>query len=228
MTGLADVERVFFSFPEVTDPARHAAYNRWHQFDHLPQNLALPGVRHGQRWVRTPELRASSHVGGGVLAGDLDAAHYVAMYWFAAPTRDSVRQWVRLGSRAGEVGRRPDVEWTRRRFTGFFTPVASAVGERALVTAGAVPHLPHAGVVLDATPAADAPLDVKAVAALPGMLGAFAFEGEHACEGLRVTLGWVSRDPGAVAATWPSSHGATVLRTGLEIVTPERWDWFAT
>jgi hypothetical protein len=36
-------ERVFFSFVELTDPSQHRAYNEWHQLDHRPENLLLPG-----------------------------------------------------------------------------------------------------------------------------------------------------------------------------------------
>ncbi|MGN0063464.1 MAG: hypothetical protein ACI379_04425 [Nocardioides sp.] len=229
LDGLADVRRVFFSFPEVTDPARHGDYNAWHQFDHLPQNLALPGVRHGQRWVRTPALGAAAHVGDDELAADLDAAHYVAMYWFAQPTHASVKEWFRLGSRTGEVGRRPDLDWTRRRFTGFFTPVDSAVGSDVLVTVGAVPLLPHAGLLVDVSRTGGAggtDLAVADLTALPGVLGAYAFEGLDASAGLRVTLAWVSEDPAAVAALAPPPSHGTLLRTAVEVVTPGRWDWF--
>ena len=59
-TGVAAAPLAFFSFPEVLDPARHRDYNAWHQLDHLPENRALRGVLHGERWVRTPACRAAS------------------------------------------------------------------------------------------------------------------------------------------------------------------------
>ena len=48
----------FFSFTEITDETAHRGYNAWHQLDHLPQQLPLPGIAHGQRWVSTPACRS--------------------------------------------------------------------------------------------------------------------------------------------------------------------------
>ena len=125
MGDLSDCTRVFFSFPEVIDPARHADYNAWHQLDHQPENLALLGVLHGDRWVRTPDCRAASDVEDEPVLG---AADYVAMYWFADPVRASVAEWVELGETTREQGRRPELAWTRRRLTGFFRPLTGRVG----------------------------------------------------------------------------------------------------
>lgn len=232
LVGLDDVSRVFLSFPEVLDDDRHRDYNHWHQFDHLPQNLALPGVRHGQRWVRTPACRAASTAPGegtDPRAVEMDASQYVAMYWFAAPARESVADWLRLGSLTDEIGRRPETAWTRRRFTGFATPVASAAAEGVLVTAGAVPHLPHAGIVVDVVPEpADGPgagrAAVADLARVPSVLGAYAFSGLGEAAGLQVRVAWCSEDPVDVVGRWPD--GATFLRTPLAAVVPGEWDWF--
>ena len=51
------IRRGFFSFSAVTAPGEHRNYNAWHLFDHVPENLGLPGVAHGQRWVCPPEYR---------------------------------------------------------------------------------------------------------------------------------------------------------------------------
>ena len=45
----------YFSFAEITDRTRHHEFNEYHQLDHRPENLALPGVIFGERWVRTPD-----------------------------------------------------------------------------------------------------------------------------------------------------------------------------
>ncbi|WP_141014704.1 hypothetical protein [Nocardioides sambongensis] len=229
LRGLADVRRVFLSFPEVTDPSRHADYNAWHQYDHLPQNRALPGVRHGERWVRSPRCRVSGvseTSEGDPLAADLDAAHYLAMYWFARPSRPAIEEWLELGSRTAEVGRRPELEWTRRRFTGFFEPVAGAVADGVRVGAGAVPLLPHAGIVLDVrrSPAVE-PAAVREWAGVPGVHGAWAFVGVGRADGLVVTMAWCAADPVTVAQACPSPPGG-LLRTPLAVIEPEAWDWF--
>ncbi len=221
--GLADVGRVFFSFPEVLDPARHRDYNAWHQLDHLPQNRALPGVRHGERWVRTPRCREASWRSADAAADDFDAAQYVAMYWFADPVEASVREWFRLGEQTEEIGRRPEVAWTRRRFTGFANPTGGAAADGVAVTAGAVPFLPHAGVVLEV--GVEATRDVAELAVEPGVLGAWAFAGTGRHEGLSLTLSWCAADPVGVSLARSRTDGL-LLRTGLEVVTPGAWDWF--
>ena len=59
-------ERAFFSFIELTDPDRHREYNEWHQLDHRPENLLLPGVAWGDRWARRRDRGAEL----GTAAGD--------------------------------------------------------------------------------------------------------------------------------------------------------------
>ena len=50
--------KAFFSFTGINDPAKHRDYNEWHQLDHRPENLALPGVVWGERWVHSPDCAA--------------------------------------------------------------------------------------------------------------------------------------------------------------------------
>src|SRR6185295_15252667 len=73
--------KVFFSFAEITDPSKHRAYNEWHHLDHRPENLLLPGVIWGERWVRTPDCMEASIVSDPRFA----AFHYMNLYWFDAP-----------------------------------------------------------------------------------------------------------------------------------------------
>ena len=61
-------ERAFFSFIELTDPEQHREYNEWHQLDHRPENLLLPGVAWGDRWARRRD-RDPSTSADGELAG---------------------------------------------------------------------------------------------------------------------------------------------------------------
>lgn len=61
-------ERAFFSFIELTDPERHRGYNEWHQLDHRPENLLLPGVAWGDRWARRRDRVAESGTAAGELA----------------------------------------------------------------------------------------------------------------------------------------------------------------
>ncbi|TYL49861.1 hypothetical protein FXB39_11240 [Nocardioides sp. BGMRC 2183] len=228
--GLADVGRVFFSFPEITDPDRHRDYNLWHQFDHLPQNRALSGVRHGERWVRSPQCRAASPIAPAAAAddraADLEAAHYLAMYWFSDPVDAAIEEWYELARRTEEVGRRPELAWTRRPFMGFFEPVAGAASDAVRVGAGVVPLLPHAGVVLDVRRGESVDrADAQRWAGVEGVHGAWTFAGIGQTAGLVVTLAWCAADPTTLADHVPVAPTG-ILRTPLAAIVPGEWDWF--
>lgn len=173
----------FFSFTSVREPALHRAYNEWHQLDHRPENLALPGVRHGERWVRTPEATRRSHVDAR-----LAPTHYVNCYWFAPPVADAVREWQALAERSFQWGRRQDVTLCTRPLMGFFDTVKTYVAPRVLVSPEALPFRPHRGVVIQVlalaephSPAVerlyhryDTEL-LPAAVATPGVAGAYVF-----------------------------------------------------
>jgi hypothetical protein len=134
-------ESVFFSFTEVTDPTAHRAYNEWHQLDHRPENLALPGVLHGERWVRSPDCRSI-----GVSAAGLDRVDYVNMYWFRSPSAPSIEEWQGLAERSFQWGRRPDIPIAVRSLMGFFQAVRGYCAPRVLVSPDALPFRPALGV----------------------------------------------------------------------------------
>jgi hypothetical protein len=137
-------EKVFFSFSAVSDPTKHRAYAEWYFLDHRPENLALPGVAHGERWVRTPECAAASQP----CDTELDATQYVTMYWFRSPVADSVKEWVMLGGRALQWGRRPELSWVERLMTQQFVPVKGYVNSRVLVSAEVLPLRLMRGIVV--------------------------------------------------------------------------------
>jgi hypothetical protein len=220
MTTPATATRVFFGFPSVTDPRRHRDYNAWHQLDHRPENLALPGVVHGDRWVRSPDCRAVGTADR--LLRDVD---YLAMYWFAEPAEQSIRQWRELGETTRQQGRRPDLRWTRRPLMGIFRPVRGYVHPRVRVSTAALPFRPHTGVqvfvtaVDESTGSAGELFDwydrirIPQLLDLPGVAGAWLFRSESlsgdAADGgrqpltgldVRILLCYLDADPVAVAA----------------------------
>ena len=223
-SGVAESTRAFFSFPEVTDPRRHRDYNAWHQLDHLPENLALPGVLHGERWVRTPACREVS-----VDADDaLSAAHYVAMYWFREPADASVEEWVALGAATEQQGRRPELAWTERRLTGFFRPVHGAVTPAAGVSVGALPWRPERGILLEVHRVEQPVAADATVLTHDGVIGSWTFlDGSGS---LRITLHYCQADPIVIAAEVVDGADpaglTTLLRTPLLTITPWEWDWF--
>ncbi|HLT10878.1 MAG TPA: hypothetical protein VK028_08730, partial [Micromonosporaceae bacterium] len=138
--------KAFFSFTAVPNPADHRAYNEWHQLDHQPENLALPGVLHGQRWVRTPSCATVGHAEDAL--ADL---HYLNMYWFREPVTESFREWQELAARSFQLGRRVDIRIARRLLMGSFTPVRGYASPRVRVGAGVLPYRPNTGVGISVT-----------------------------------------------------------------------------
>ena len=132
----------FFSFAEITDPSRHHEFNEYHQLDHRPENLALPGVIFGERWVRSPDVAAAVPTP----ATDFAAVQYLTMYWLREPVEASRSEWLDLGTTATHLGRRPDLGWSRRPLVGAFVPLKGYVTPRVLISAEALPFRPGRGV----------------------------------------------------------------------------------
>ncbi|WP_193597067.1 hypothetical protein [Microbacterium sp. YJN-G] len=135
----------FFSFIGLDDPGQRGAYNRWHQLDHRPENLALPGVAWGDRW----ELRTENRdLASGSAAGEID---YIAMYWFREPVAESVAAWDALGEASFQWGRGPLLPGIRRSMLAFFRPVKGYAAPRALVSPEVLPYRPNRGLHVTVT-----------------------------------------------------------------------------
>ncbi len=146
LTGTVFSDLAFFSFVELTDPTQYDAYNRWHQLDHRPENLALPGVAWGDRWARRGAYAEASRT-----APEFAAVDYVAMYWFRPPADASVAAWDALGEASFQWGRGPIIPGVRRRLLAFFRPVKGYAAPRARVGAEVLPYRPHRGLHLTLT-----------------------------------------------------------------------------
>lgn len=134
--------RAFFSFVRLTDQDRYREYNEWHQLDHRPENLLLPGVAWGDRWARTADC-AELTIAPAAEYADLN---FVAMYWFRDPAEQSVAEWSELAERSFQWGRRPELSYVERPFLGFFSPVKGYVAPRVVVSAEALPYRPNRGI----------------------------------------------------------------------------------
>ena len=134
------VSHGFFSFTEITDPNAHAAYNAWHQLDHLPEQYPLAGIVYGQRWVSTPACRAARAVNGSAL----DPIHYVTCYLMSEPIRQTLDDFFALGAELHRLDRFFDAR--RALLTGPFRAHDAVAAPRVLVSAAAVPYRPHRGV----------------------------------------------------------------------------------
>src|SRR3954452_3808603 len=138
----AFANKVFFSLTEVPDRARHRQYNEWHQLDHRPENLLLPGVAWGERWVRSPDCARA----GAEPDPTLPNLHSLNMYWFREPVDQSLAEWHELTERSFHWGRRDDVEIAKRLLLEFFRPIKGYVNPRVLVSADALPFRPTRGI----------------------------------------------------------------------------------
>jgi hypothetical protein len=134
---------LFISFATVAD-GHHGEYNAWHQLDHRPENLVLPGVLTGERWVRTPECAAAYPVADRVLGG----THYVNSYWFRPPLRESLAEWQRLAELSFQQGRRPDVRIATRPMMGLWSPVSGLAAARVAIGPEALLLRPSRGVLV--------------------------------------------------------------------------------
>jgi hypothetical protein len=244
-------DRAFFSCTEIPNPADHRAYNEWHQLDHRPENLALPGVVGGERWVRTPACAAV-----GIADAELAALHYLNMYWFAPPAERAVQLWQELAERSFQWGRRADVHLSRRLWMGHVRALAGTVSPNVLLSADALAFRPNRGIVLCITRVAEPRTAaaegrygwwqqeyVPAQVGRDGVVGAWTFASEsnfatHADladaappSSTRIALFYVDDDPIEVFATFdpigdPSGVETTVFHGPLESILPWQWDWF--
>lgn len=220
-------DAAFISLATLADPSRHQAYNEWHHLDHRPENLALDGVRWGERWVLTPECQDLALV----RRAPFDAFHYLTLYWFRPPVQASIAEWADLADRSFHWGRRPELPWTSRPAMGFYRPVLGYAAPRVEVSPAVVPLRPNRGVYVTVTSVTGDPTrradveqrfrwydrtGIPALVDRPGVAGAWTFSADDtlapeawarreqrvATDGdalLRVTVLFLDDDPTAVA-----------------------------
>jgi hypothetical protein len=247
--------KVFFSFTEVPELSDHRAYNEWHQLDHRPENLALPGVLWGERWVRSPDCKAMGTAPDQTLA----RLHYLNMYWFGEPVDQSAAEWSSLAERSFHWGRRGDVHLANRLLMGFFRPIKGYVNDRVLVSADALPFRPSRGVWVSVarvdqprTPEAETLFRwydrsrIPALLRCRGAAGAWSFasestftsaldlSGDASPASTRIVLVYLDGDPVDFVAdlaqvpvdAWVEATETALLSTPLRTIIPWQWDWF--
>ncbi|MCU1457856.1 MAG: hypothetical protein JWL73_1948 [Actinomycetia bacterium] len=244
----------FFSLAHLADPGSHRAYNEWHQLDHRPENLALPGVTWGERWVHPPDVAELAVV------GDVGPFHYLNMYWFRAPVDQSRREWSELAERSLQWGRRADLALATRPMMAFFHPTQAYVSEGVAISENALPIRPNLGVYARLTrvaePRTPAALDrfawwdrvgVPELVARPGAAGAVTFASESTFvapfdltagappESVRLHLVYLDADPLQFARSLaadpvePPGRGdleAVLFSGALRAIVPWEWSWF--
>ncbi len=247
--------KAFFSFTEIPKAADHRAYNAWHQLDHRPENLLLPGVLWGERWVRSPDCAAAGTAPDDALA----RLHYLNMYWFKDPADEATAEWSTLAERSFHWGRRDDIHLANRLLMGFFRPIKGYVNSRVLVSADALPFRPTRGIYVSVsrideprTAAAETLFRWYDRERIPDMLncrgaaGAWSFASESTFSSAldlsggtsptstRIVIVYLDEDPLDFVADLASRPGdpqlaaaeTTLLAGPLRTIIPWQWDWF--
>ena len=177
-TASGGVVAGFFSFTEVTDQNAHAAYNVWHQLDHLPEQMPLTGIAHGERWVVSPRCLAARHFA----TGDLADADYLTLYLINPPLRESIDSFYQLAMRLHGADRFfPE----RRAIATGALPVKGVhAASRVHVSPAALPYRPNRGVyaVVEARPEEPAEKNlgmtsekIEQLLLVPGVAGVWRF-----------------------------------------------------
>jgi len=245
----------FFSLAHLADPGAHRDYNEWHQLDHRPENLLLPGVAWGERWVRSPECAAIDPPPDP----GLGEFHYLNMYWFREPTSEHRRAWSELAERSFHWGRRADLELCTRPMMGFYVPVRGEVARRVRVSADALPLRPNRGVHLEVLDFPDARsvatmrwfdwydrVRVPELLARPGVAGVWSFaaedvftspldlapgEGSEPRSTRRIHLAYLDREPTELApelrtpATAPEGASTPHVLFSGVLRSITPWEW---
>jgi hypothetical protein len=246
----------FFSFAALTDSTKHHEFNEYHQLDHRPENLALPGVIFGERWVRSPDC-------AGAIPSPESAfsdVQYLTMYWLRGPANTTRLEWMDFGTQATHLGRRPDLGWATRPLVGAFIPIKGYVNKRVLVSDEALPFRPSRGIYVTATQLSD---DLPAVEKLArwydriripeildcrGVAGAWTFVSENAYPGrqgvgptVRIHVYFLDEDPLDFAddlleheSGWDAEDRTRdeltaevpLFRSLLRTIVPWEWNWF--
>jgi hypothetical protein len=246
----------FFSFTEVTDPRAHFAYNALHQLDHLPEQMPLAGVAHGERWVVSPRCLACRDFG----RGDLADAHYLTLYLMRPPIDETIESFYELAMRLHDEDR---FFPHRRSIAAGALPVEGALAaQRVRISAAALPYRLNRGVyaVVEHRPAVVSDDGRRAVTVeqlgdllrIPGVAGAWRFgrqpgtgdggeeadvpapRGSARTLDASVTVVYLDDDPVSVSdpirellmPRWEREEIAPAIAGPLEAITPWSWDWF--
>jgi hypothetical protein len=244
-----NAKRALLSFANVP-PGRHREFNEWHQLDHRPENLALPGVIWGERWVKSPDcLPFATGSDQELLTCD-----YANLYWFRDPISQALSDFQEVGELTYQQGRRPDSEYVTRPLVQPLVPVRGYVAVHTFVSAEALALRPNRGVHLSVS---DFFGDVATVGDLfrwydqqripeildrGGVAGVWTLVDKEVVQTeshrsaqivcRRVTVLYFDEDPLEVTATLPGVHDRAAqtelvrFSSPLRAIVPWEWNWF--
>jgi len=230
--GGIDVVASIVSMSARSPGGDDADYLRWHGSDHLPEQYRLVGLRHGCRWVSTPDCREAR------LASDdrFDAMDHLVQYLLAEPLDATLGEFFSLGQALHEAGRMPSrlpsVELGGYRF------VEAIAAPRALVGAAVLPWRPNRGIELLVEQGVS-PEPLLDLVDVEGVAGVWSYEGTvgldprlAATGGLHLHIVYIDEDPVAVAdrlwpplaRRWAHDSVSPLLAAPMVTVVPFAWD----
>jgi hypothetical protein len=207
----------FFSFTEVTDPGAHEAYNEWHQFDHLPEQLTLDGIHFGQRWVCSPWCR-QVRVKVSPL---LEPCQYMTLYLLR--DADVLPSFFALAERL-----RAEQRFFASRhahLAGPYEVTGRWAAPQAKLSAAAVPFRPTTGIYVVVGP----PVDGASMSTHVGVVGVWQFTDRAADRHITVAFlkGSLS-DTALPLGEWCLAADPAPEWAGpLERIEASQWGWFA-
>ena len=132
----------FFALGEVWTPS-HVDWNWWHSSDHIPENLALPGVAVGKRYVAPRSYREARFADHPAFAG----SQYLMYYLFTDPVDRVIGDFGALGARVTHLGRM--YEDRGIPMAGHYDILDCYVAPSTVVSPEALPYRPDRGVYID-------------------------------------------------------------------------------
>ena len=135
------IKAAVFAFASVNEVKGHAEYNWWHSSDHIPENLGVPGVEYGTRYVATPDLIAARPSCDPSMAG----VQYLVSYFHGGDNVDqTIHDFHQRGNQLRAIGR----DFTKRKihFASPFYFDKGYVAPRLPISPEALVYRPHKGV----------------------------------------------------------------------------------
>jgi hypothetical protein len=123
------------------------SWNRWYDLDHLPPNVALPGIMSGRRYVASPELNALRTGTEGSWWADRQAS-FLTIYTLCGDIMETFGAMVKLRDELDAAGRMfPEDQKVVRGGDGL--TLQRATGREGLTnSASELPFLGHSGLVV--------------------------------------------------------------------------------
>jgi hypothetical protein len=220
----AEIRLAVVSLSARSPDGRDADYLEWHGLDHHPEQYAVAGIQHGQRWVSTPACRQAR----AATDDRFDAADHVMQYLFADPLEPSLDRFFTLGAELGRAGRMP-IRLPAVELAGY-EPVRRVTAAHALVRPEVLPWRPsRGGYLLVERDAADDGGDD--LAAVDGVAGFWRYRGGSFdarladTSGLHLTVCYVDGDPVETGRRLAGVVDADRTLFAAPFVSVVPWDW---